>query len=153
MTVFAPPLGPSVQQTPAFPLTSVSVEADAPSVPHAWSEMVSGAIVPPPPVTAQATGTPVMTVPFAVRMVTTGRQSGSSAVPTVASMDVQTPLSTWFERVDAGAMDLSAFAAPLLCGCVAPAPGVVALGTRGAVAGFRWKSMAEPPTPPVANRP
>ncbi|OYV62806.1 MAG: hypothetical protein B7Z72_14820, partial [Gemmatimonadetes bacterium 21-71-4] len=59
--------------------------------------------MPPPAVTAHATGTPVMIVPLAVLMVTTGRQSESSATPAVVSAETQLPFASYTEYAGAEA--------------------------------------------------
>lgn len=94
-TVFVPADGPSVQHTPALPNASVVVAAEGPYAPHVPPGGELGATTPPPVLTAQPTGTFWRTVPLRVLMVTTGRHSGETSVPAVASTGGQAALSAF----------------------------------------------------------
>src|SRR5262249_15492307 len=121
--------------------TFVAVAADEPNAPHVCVNVSSGATMPPPRPIAQPTGTFCNTVPLNVLIVTTGRHSVSTAVPTIALISVQTPLTTVLRR-SRGVSDLpGAFVASF---------GAVGSGMRRlrlSRPGNRWNSVTDPPTP------
>src|SRR5690349_2960557 len=95
--VLVPRVGPRIQQMPGLPFPFGNVHPVDANVPHPRVPLASGAMVPPPAVTAQFTGTFVRIVPFAVWRLTPGRHSGCTAPFAGASIAVQCPLTTVIE--------------------------------------------------------
>ena len=157
VTVLPPPLGPTFQHTPAFPLASVTVVVELPDAPHETGESVSGAIVPPPESTLHSTGTPTITTPRCVVTRISGRHAALTSVLTVvaqgsAIMAAVPPVTAVTPEV--GLRDVVAptpAAEPAAVEPVASEPAaaepVAAEPTPGVVGPVFLNSLASPPTP------
>ena len=83
--VLVPATAPRIQQAPALPSTLVVVDALLANAPHVPAVLLSTAVVPAPSPMLKLTGTFWRIIPFAVGIVTCGRHSAGSAVPTTPS--------------------------------------------------------------------